>query len=296
MSACLAPYSVLVLLLTVFSPVVRGQPQGTEDTPGSAAHESNVHAPSPSKGDAPSNSGDQSDEERAAQPVMKKSTWPQPVNDDEPYSFLLFDLLEYQRTSDVDGLRWDIVGWRGSDERRLWIKSEGVRYFVSDAGGQADLQLLYGRLISPFFDLQGGVRIEQHDERNAKPERAFLVVGLQGLAPYRFEVEPALFLSNKGKFSGRFTGTLDWYLTQRLILQPRLETEFAFQKDEAFGVESGVNDVDLGLRLRYEVTRQFAPYLGASYRHSFGATRDRIVREGGQSNVWLLTVGVRAWF
>lgn len=226
----------------------------------------------------------------------ERASWPRPVIDDETYSFVLFDLLEYQRVREVDALRWDILAWRGGDQRRFWFKSEGTRYIEPGAGGQADLQFLYGKLVSPFFDLQAGLRFEQHDERDATPQRGFLVLGLQGLAPYRFEIEPALFLSNKGKVSGRFTASTDWFLTQRTVLQPRLETEFALQKDEPFGVESGINDVELGLRLRYEFRRQFAPYLGVSFRQNFGATRERILREGGQPNSWQLMLGARAWF
>jgi copper resistance protein B len=96
--------------------------------------------------------------------------------------------------------------------------------------------------------------------------------------------------------SGRFTASLDLYQTQRLIWQPRFETEFAVQGDEEFGVEPGVSDVEVGLRLRYEIRREFAPYLGLSYRQSLGATRSRVLREGGDPNEFQFVVGVRTWF
>lgn len=227
--------------------------------------------------------------------LSDRSGWPSPTADDATYTFMLFDLLEYQRVGSVNALRWDFLGWRGGDRNRFWLKSEGELNFESPLGGEADLQLLYGRLISPFFDLQLGVRFEQHYERDSKPRRVFAVIGLQGLAPGRFEVEPALFLSNKGKVSGRFTGSLDLYQTQRLILQPRLETEFAAQRDDEFGVERGLSDVELGVRLRYEIRREFAPYFGVSYRRSFGATRERVLREGGAPNEVQFSVGVRMW-
>ena len=228
--------------------------------------------------------------------LSDRSGWPEPVSDRATYSFALFDLLEYGRAGGVNALRWDFLGWRGGDRNRFWFKSEGELNFESPLGGQADLQLLYGRLISPFFDLQLGVRFEQHYERKSKPSRVFAVVALQGLAPGRFEVEPSLFLSNKGKVSGRFTASLDLFQTQRLILQPRFETEFAAQRDEAFGVERGLGDAEIGVRLRYEVRREFAPYLGVSYRRSFGATRERVLREGGAPNEVQFAVGVRTWF
>lgn len=228
--------------------------------------------------------------------LTARSGWPSPTADDGTYTFMLFDLLEYQRVGDVNALRWDFLGWRGGDTNRFWYKSEGNLTSESPGGGEADLQLLYGRHITPFFDLQMGVRFAQRYERDSsKPKRAFAVIGLQGLSPGRFEVEPALFLSNKGKVSGRFTGSLDLYQTQRLILQPRLETNLAAQRDDDFGVERGLGDVEIGVRLRYEIRREFAPYFGVTYRRSFGATGDRIRREGGDPGEVQFVVGVRMW-
>lgn len=224
-----------------------------------------------------------------------RSGWPEPVADRMTQAFTLFDLLEYQRIGSVNALGWDVLSWRGGDKRRLWFKSEGELNFASRLGGQADLQLLYGKLISPFFDLQIGGRVEQHYERGSSPKRVFAVVALQGLAPGAFEVEPALFVSNKGKVSGRFTASLALYQTQRLILQPRFETEFAMQRDLEFGVEGGINDVAFGLRLRYEISRRFAPYFGISYQWSLGATRSRVLREGGAPNEFQFIGGVRTW-
>ena len=225
-----------------------------------------------------------------------KPDWPEPVGDNEAYTSRLFDVLEGQRAAGANALRLDFVSWHGGDVHRLWLKSEGALYPSSHAGGEADLQLLYGKLVFPFFDLQVGGRVEQHYERDSSPARVFAVVALQGLAPGRFEVDPALFLSNKGKVSGRFTASLDVRQTQRLVLQPRVETEFALQRDEEFGVEPGVGDAEFALRLRYEIRREYAPYVGVSYRRDFGATRDRVIREGGDPNEIRLVFGVRLWF
>lgn len=227
--------------------------------------------------------------------VSERSKWPSPTADSETYAFALFDLLEYQRIRTVDALRWDALAWIGGDARRLWVKSEGQLYLSPASGGQADFQALYGVLIAPFFDFQAGLRYEKHYERN-NPSRVFAVVALQGLAPFGFEVEPTLFVSNKGKLSGRFTAAYNVLLMQKLVLQPRFESEFAFQKDEEFGVDSGVNDAELGLRLRYEVSRELAPYFGLSYRESIGATRARVIREGGAPNEVQFAGGVRIWF
>ena len=225
-----------------------------------------------------------------------RASWPQPVDDHPIRWFARFDVLEYERLGNLDALRWDAAAWVGGDTNRLWIKSSADLYLASPQGGDVDLQLLYGRLISPFFDLVAGARLEQHDERTATPRRAFLAVGLQGLAPGGFDVEPELFLSNKLQVSGRFTASADYLLTQRLILQPRFETEFSLQRDEEFGVDPGFNALEGGLRLRYELWREFAPYLGLAYRSSLGASGARVVREGGTPSAWILAAGVRAWF
>ncbi len=220
---------------------------------------------------------------------------PSPVSDHQTNSYTLFDLLEYQRIrGGIDALNWSLQGWRGGDVNRFWFKSEGTQYSSSRIGGQFDGQALYGRSISPYFDLQTGVRYEMHlEDRNVS--RVFAVVALQGLAPYRFDLEPELFLSNKGKLSGRMTASTDWLLTQHLIVQPRLETEFAFQQDQEFRVDRGFNDAGAALRFRYEVRREFAPYVGVAFLQDFGANKPRAVNEGGISNQLQFVFGVRVW-
>ena len=234
-------------------------------------------------------------EEATAIPgIAGRSKWPGPVADNARYSYALLDLLEFQRIRNINAVRWDGVAWYGGDNHRLWIKSEGEQYSSSRTGGQFDIQALFGKLVSPFFDLQAGVRYEKHVESN-NPQRVFAVIGLQGLAPGRFDIEPAFFVSNKGKTSFNFTGTYETLLTQRLVLQPRFDTEIAFQRDSEFGVSRGVNDVEFGLRLRYEVRREFAPYIGLTFRQSFDATAQRVTREGGVPNALEFVVGLRVW-
>ena len=232
----------------------------------------------------------------AQQATLPAPAWPYPVADQATYSNVLFDLLEYQRVGDLNAMRWDVRGWHGTDRQRFWLKSEGSLYPGSHGDGEFDLQALYGRLVTPFFDLQTGMRVEQHREIGSTPARVFAVIGLQGLTPYGIEVEPVLFLSNKGKVSGRFTGTYDLLLAQGLILQGRLEGELAAQRDEAFGVDRGLNDVEVGVRVRREIRREFAPYVGVSYRRYVGAAADRVQRESGVPRGFQVTAGVRAWF
>ncbi len=223
-----------------------------------------------------------------------RSKWASPVSDDASYSYILVDLLEFQRIRNIDAVRWDAMGWFGGDNTRLWIKSEGELYSSPRTGGQWDVQALYGKLVSPFFDLQAGVRYEKHFESN-NPQRVFAVIGLQGLTPGRFDIEPALFVSNKGKTSFGFTGTYEMLLTQKLVLQPRFDTEIAFQQDSEFGVSRGVNDVEFGLRVRYEIRRELAPYIGVTFRQSFDATAQRVSREGGVPNALEFVIGLRLW-
>jgi len=195
----------------------------------------------------------------------------------------------------INALKWSILGWRGGDINRFWFKSEGSEHSRrGTTGAQVDGQALYGRAISAFFHVQTGVRYEVHLEDKAV-SRVFAVVALQGLAPYRFDVEPELFLSNKGKFSGRFTASTDWLLTQRLIVQPRVETEFAFQNDADFGIDRGFNDAGASIRLRYEVRREFAPYVGVAFLQDFGATQSRSKKEGTVPNQLQIVFGIRLW-
>ena len=222
--------------------------------------------------------------------------WPSPKADHGTYSYILFDNLEYQRVrGGINALKWSILGWRGGDINRFWFKSEGSEHSRrGTTGAQVDGQALYGRAISAFFHVQTGVRYEVHLEDKAV-SRVFAVVALQGLAPYRFDVEPELFLSNKGKFSGRFTASTDWLLTQRLIVQPRVETEFAFQSDADFGIDRGFNDAGASIRMRYEVRREVAPYVGVAFLQDFGATQSRSQKEGTVPNQLQIVFGIRLW-
>jgi copper resistance protein B len=227
--------------------------------------------------------------------LADRAGWPSPVADSAFYSFLRFDLLEYQRSTDgLDALRWDLLGWFGGDYHRLWVKSEGRSAPREDS--EVEAQVLYGRLIAPFFDLQAGLRFDQRIRPGSDPTRVYAVLGLQGLAPYRFDIEPTMFISNKGKVSARLTAAYDVLLTQRLVVQPRLETNIALQKDEALGSGAGVNDLDLSLRLRYEIRREFAPYVGFTWKESFGETHDLLTREGAHPAHLAFVAGVRLWY
>lgn len=225
-----------------------------------------------------------------------QADWPSPTADDAAYSLVLLDLLEYRENAGSGSLRWDGLGWFGGDYNRLWVKTEGTQSLGKAGGGEAEAQLLYGRLITPYFDLQAGARFATRWAKGQNRSRGYAVLGLQGLSPYRFEIEPAIFLSTKGQISGRLTASYDQLLTQRLILQPRIDTSFALSNDRMFGVGSGINDLELGLRARYEVRREFAPYIGLTYRQTFGTTRQILQQSGEKVSQTTIVAGVRVWF
>ena len=204
---------------------------------------------------------------------------------------VLVDQLEARMRDGLDGYSWDAQGWYGGDINKLWIKSEGEGSF-GESAEQAEVQALYSRAINPWFNLQGGVRYDFQPN----PERAHLVLGIQGLAPYWFEVDGALFLSNKGDLTARFEAEYDQRITQKLILQPSIEFDLAAQDVSEFGIGAGLSTAEVGLRLRYEFVPEFAPYIGIQYERAFGDTRRFLKDEGEKAAGWSLLTGVRVWF
>ena len=178
----------------------------------------------------------------------------------------------------------------GGDINRFVLKTEGEGAF-GGALEDAEIQALYSRAIGPFFDLQAGVRFDPEPD-----SLTHLVLGVQGLAPYMFHVDGALFLSDRGDLTARVEAECDQKITQRLILQPRIEAEFAAQDIPEREIGAGVTKVEPGLRLRYEIVPEFAPYIGIEYEAKLGETAD-IARTAGEDPDGLKTViGLRAWF
>lgn len=189
------------------------------------------------------------------------------------------------------GYRWDVEGWYGGDINRFAFKTEGE-------GGRgeglesAEVQALYSRAVTRYTDVQFGVRYDFEP----RPTRAYATVGFDTLFPYWFEAEGALFLSEEGDLLGRLEGTYDLRLTQRLILQPQAELEFAARDVPELDLGSGVTNAELGLRLRYEIRREFAPYIGVSYERSLGKTADFIRARGDNAESTRIVAGIRTWF
>jgi copper resistance protein B len=206
--------------------------------------------------------------------------------------FLLAERLEYQTNDGAPALLFDGQGWWGTDRNKLWVKSEVERDFDAGRFEEAELQALWSRPIARFFDVQAGVR---HDfVRGA--DRTFGVASVQGLAPYWFEIDAAIFVSGEGDVSARFEAEYDLLLTQRLILQPRTELNFAVQGVDEIGVGSGLSTAELGLRLRYEIKRQFAPYAGVSWERAVGETADFARADGENVGAVSFIAGLRLWF
>lgn len=206
--------------------------------------------------------------------------------------FLQSDRFEYQTGKGSAHLLWDVQGWYGGDRHKLWVKSEGEYEFDEDKIEEAEVQALWSYALSPFFDLQTGIR------HNFAPgrDRTFGVIGIQGLAPYWFEIDAAAFVSGDGDISARLEAEYEILLTQRLILQPRTELNFALQDVPENEVGSGLSSAEIGARLRYEIKREFAPYIGVDWISSFGETADLIEADGSDRRRTVFVVGIRAWF
>jgi copper resistance protein B len=199
--------------------------------------------------------------------------------------------LELQPRSGRDGIGWDIDAWYGGDISRLWLKSEGEGE-LGKRLEKVETQALYSHAIDPYFNLQGGLRFDLRP----KPNRVYATIGVEGLAPSFFELEAFAFLSNKGELMARLSGYYDQRITQRLILQPTAELNFAAQNSREIGVGAGLSDAEIGVRLRYDIRREFAPYIGVQYERAFGRTRRYLRDEGEDPSGWSILTGVRLWF
>jgi len=215
-----------------------------------------------------------------------------PVHDNMLFYFFSGDRFEYRSSDEGEAYLWDFQTWVMRDYNKLYLESEGEWSVDEDRVESAQVELLYGRAISSFWDLRGGVRYDIEPN----PERAFAVLGVQGLAPQWFEVEANLYLSEDGDASFGLEAEYDILLSQRLILQPRLEFEVAAQDVPEYGTYAGFTGVELGLRLRYEISRKFAPYIGISWESALGETANIIESGGGDPDSTAFVAGVKFWF
>jgi copper resistance protein B len=211
------------------------------------------------------------------------------VHDSDVNWFVLFDQLEWHPTEGPDGLDWDTKGWIGKDRDRFWFRTEGA----NDVGRirEANAHLLYGRAIARWWDLVAGLR---QDVEPGSPQ-TWAAVGVQGLAPYGFEVEATAYVGGSGRTQLRVQTEYDVLLSNRWILQPLVDAVVFGKEDPDRDVGAGLSSIDAGLRLRYLVRREFAPYVGVTWNWKFSGTKDLARADGDPASLVRLALGVRLW-
>lgn len=212
------------------------------------------------------------------------------TKDDPLLTKMMVDQFEVRQADDDNPLVLKGQGWIGKDLNKLWLKVEAER--TDGETKEAELQALYSKAIARYWDLQVGVR----RDFEPSPSRNWGVVGLQGLAPYFFEVDAALFVGDSGRTALRLEAEYELLFTQRLILTPEIGVNFYGKDDAATGVGSGLFDVELGVRLRYEFRREFAPYIGVNWIKKYGKSADFSRIAGDKISDTQFVVGVRFWF
>lgn len=215
-----------------------------------------------------------------------------PIADNAIFWHVLFDQLEGRTNGKDTGLRWEGQAWVGTDYNRIWLKSEGFAQ-----NGVVDDGLTWIEYSRPipflrYFDWQAGVRYDL----DSAPGRLWGAVGIEGLAPGFFELEATFFFREAGHFAGRLEGSYDVLITNRLILQPQAELNLYSKDDRPRAIGSGFSEIDTGLRLRYEITRKFAPYVGIAYNGQFGDTRRLVRAEGDLVDDVRFIFGIRVWY
>ncbi len=211
--------------------------------------------------------------------------------DEHLFASVLIDRLEWVKGNESNAAAYEAQAWIGSSFNRLVIKAEGES--EKRKIHEARTELLWGHAIATYWDTQLGIR---NDAGYGRPTRNWLAFGVQGLAPYWFEVDATGYIGTEGRTALRLSAEYELLITQRLILQPRIEANLYGKNDPAVGVGSGLSSGAVGLRLRYEFSRQFAPYIGVERYQSFGNTADMVRSSGGRSGETRLVAGVRMWF
>jgi len=212
------------------------------------------------------------------------------MHDNTIEQYFLLDRLEGFDANGSSGIAWEAQSWIGTDLNKVWLRSEGER--VDGHTESADLEVLYGRAFARWWDVVAGIR---HDFKPGD-SRDFLAIGVMGLAPYKFEVQATAYFGESGQTAARFEVEYETLLTNRLILQPLVELEMHGKDDPARGVGSGLSTAEAGVRLRYEFTRRFAPYIGIVYERAFGRTADFRRDDGEGASDTCFVAGVRIWF
>jgi copper resistance protein B len=287
-------YGVMGLIAGSFA--LGDEPQDSADRPRHAAPQS--PGTQPPAAPAPN-------EDTSSQAAHVPPDPPQHPMDDMPYpkmaammqmddrartGMMLFDQLEWRNTAEGNALAWDAEGWYGGDTHKVWLRSEGERVAGTTQNARADL--LWDHTFARWWSLQAGGR----QDFGAGPARTWAAIGVQGLAPYWFDTEATFYVGEQGRTALRLKSEYELLFTQRLILQPEGEANFYGKADRERQLGSGLSDLEISLRLRYEVRREFAPYIGVVWSRQFGGTADRVRESGGNPSDVQFVAGLRAWF
>ncbi len=233
---------------------------------------------------------DARDPDAYAEGVKKTTLGGMEMRDDEPFGRVLVNKLEAVDAKREYGQNLDAEAWYGGDYHKLWLKADGERR--SGRLERLRTEALWDRAVAAFWSAQLGVR---HDTGQGAASN-WLAFGVQGLAPYWFETEATAYWGNGGTLAVRTEFKYELLFTQQLILQPNLEANLYSRNDRTRGFGAGLSDVELGFRLRYEIRRQFAPYIGVSWRRKFGNTAEYARDAGGNVRESELVAGIRIWF
>ncbi|WP_415899744.1 copper resistance protein B [Neptuniibacter sp. QD48_11] len=210
--------------------------------------------------------------------------------DDPLLTMITIDQLEKRDANSSKPFAWEVQGWAGYDLDKFVFKTEGER--ADGETEKAELQLLYSKAIDPYWDIQFGIRHDFYP----KPTQDWAVIALQGVAPYYFETDASLFIGEDGQTALRLESEYEMMLTQQWVLSPEIEVNFHGKNDEVREVGSGLSNIEAGLRLRYEVRREIAPYIGIHWEKKFGDTADFAREEGEDTNDTQFVMGIRIWF
>ena len=212
--------------------------------------------------------------------------------DDPLLTKVMVDQLENRESDEGTETVLDAQLWVGYDLNKFWLKTE-VEQFEGETE-EVEVQALYSRAIAPYWDLQTGLRRDTYPE--AELERNWLVLGFEGLAPYFFEVDAAVYIGENGRSAARLEAEYELMFTQRLVLSPEIEINLSGKDDPALGIGTGLTDVEAGLRLRYEIKREFAPYIGVNWTSKYGKTADYAKAAGKETSETQFVAGVKFWF
>lgn len=203
---------------------------------------------------------------------------------------VLFDQLEWQFVHGEPGSRWDSRAWIGGDRNRLWIRSEGDA--VDGVLDAAEAQLLFGRSITPWWDVVAGIRYDARPQ----PGHVWAAIGIQGTAPQFVDLQATAFVGPSGHIAARIEAEYELLLTQRLVLQPLVELSLSGKDDPDRGIGRGLSTGEVGFRVRYELKRELAPYAGVVWHKKLFGTGDAAREDGGDAGGWHLVAGIRVWY